>query len=43
LLEVLQRNSRCVNSVIYDGGRYSAEVFENYAPPYYPESKPHYE
>jgi hypothetical protein len=43
LLEVLQRNGRCVNSVIYDGGRYSAGVFENYAPPYYPESKPHYE
>lgn len=42
-LRFFQRNVRSVGSVIYDGGRYEARVFENTAPQRYPEYRPHYE
>ncbi len=43
LLHILQRDKRDVGSVIYDGGRYAAEVFEGHVPAFYPETRPHYE
>jgi hypothetical protein len=42
LLHHLQRNKREVSSVIYDGGRYAAEVHEHNAPEYYPTERPYY-
>ena len=42
LLERLQRHRRRVDSVLYDGGRYTAIVFEWTAPPAFPEVRPHY-
>lgn len=42
LLERLQRHRRRVDSVLYDGGRYTAVVFEWTAPPVFPEVRPHY-
>ena len=43
LLEYLQRHRRPVGSVIYSGGRHEVAVFENFAPPSYPETRPRYE
>lgn len=43
LLNVLQRDKRSVDSVLYSGGRYAAEVYEGLPPHHYPESKPYYE
>ncbi len=43
LMERLQRGKRDVGSVIYAGGRYAAEVFEETAPRAFPETRPHYE
>src|SRR3546814_21082377 len=40
LLERLQRHRRRVDSVLYDGGRYTAIVFEWTAPPAFPEVRP---
>lgn len=42
-LDKLQRHCRDVSSVIYDGGRYAAQVFERNAPDHYPVVRPHYE
>ena len=42
LLERLQRHRRRVDSVLYDGGRYAAIVFEWTAPPAFPEVRPQY-
>lgn len=42
LLERLQRHRRRVDSVLYDGGRFTAVVFEWAAPPIFPEVRPHY-
>lgn len=39
----LQKGKRAVSSVIYDGGRYAAEVHRNFAPGHYPVERPHYE
>lgn len=37
------RQIRPVSSVIYSGGRFEANVFENALPTHYPEERPHYE
>jgi hypothetical protein len=42
-LRRLQRNCRDVGSVLYNGRRYAAEVFERIAPEYYPAERPIYE
>ena len=42
LLERLQSHRRRVDSVLYDGGRYAAIVFQLTAPPAFPEVRPHY-
>lgn len=42
LLERLQRHRRRVDSILYDGGRFTAVVFEWTAPPIFPEVRPHY-
>lgn len=42
LLERLQRHRRRVDSVLYDGGRYTAVVYEWTAPPAYPEVRPRF-
>src|SRR3546814_13293325 len=42
LLERLQRHHRRVDSVLYDGGRYTAVVYEWTAPPAFPEVRPRY-
>jgi len=43
LLTRLQGSKRSVGSVLYDGGRHEAHVYENTAPAHFPESRPHYE
>lgn len=43
LLHRLQRDKRDVGSVLYAGGRYACEIWENTAPAFYPERAPHYE
>src|SRR5262245_8867054 len=43
LLRLVQRSRRDVGSVLYDGGRYAAQVFEDTAPAFYPEARPRYE
>ena len=43
LLSHIQRNLRPVGSVIYDGGRYAADVYPDTAPPFFPATRPHYE
>lgn len=43
LLDMIQRGNRSVSSVIYGGGVYRASVWDTTPPPYYPETKPHYE
>lgn len=43
LLHHLQRNKRSVDSVIYDGGRHEVVVFEDFAPRFFPETRPQYE
>ena len=43
LMERLQRGRRSVESVAYDGGRLAACVFQDTAPPAFPETYPHYE
>lgn len=42
-LNVIQRGARDVSSVIYNGGRYAAEVYEGLPPAAYPETRPFYE
>lgn len=42
LLERLQRHRRRVDSILYDGGRHTAIVYEWTAPPSFPEHRPHY-
>ena len=42
LLERLQRHRRQVDSVLYDGGRHAAIVFEWTAPPAFPPVRPQY-
>lgn len=42
-LDRLQKHVRDVGSVAYDGGRYAAEVHEDFAPAHYPDQRPHYE
>src|SRR3546814_12349377 len=42
LLERLQRHRRRVDSVLYDGGRYTAIVFEWTEPPAFPAVRPHF-
>jgi len=42
LLDRLQRHRRPVDSVLYDGGRYTAIVYEWTAPSAFPEVRPHY-
>lgn len=42
LLERLQRHRRRVDSVLYDGGCYTAVVYEWTAPPTFPEARPQY-
>ena len=43
LLDRLQRRQRDVGSVLYNGGRFRACVFEGTAPADFPEVRPHYE
>jgi hypothetical protein len=43
LLYVLQRGKRDVSSVLYSGGRYAAEVYDDLPPAHYPASRPYYE
>lgn len=43
LLHHLQRHKRSVDSVLYRGGRHEVSVFENVAPPSFPETRPRYE
>lgn len=43
ILSVMQRERRPVCSMAYEGGRYCAEVYDVPPPPYYPETRPHYE
>lgn len=43
LLDVIQRDCRSVGSVLYSGGRYQAEVWDEPPAPYYPATRPHYE
>lgn len=43
LLTRIQRGCRDVSSVLYQGGRYSAQLFENSAPKRFPEYRPVYE
>ncbi|MFG1250071.1 hypothetical protein [Xanthobacter flavus] len=43
LLARLQRSKRSVGSVLYDGGRHEAHVYENTAPAHFPDTRPHYE
>jgi hypothetical protein len=43
LLHTIQRGSREVGSVIYGGGRFTAEVYDTPPPAFYPETRPHYE
>jgi hypothetical protein len=43
LLRVLQWNHPSVSSVLYNGGRYEAQVFEDMAPERFPERTPYYE
>lgn len=43
LLEYLQRHRPDVGSVIYNGGRHSVAVYENFAPKFYPAIRPRYE
>lgn len=42
-LDRLQRDQRDVGSVLYCGGRYSAAVYRDVAPAFYPEERAHYE
>ena len=43
LLERLQCCSRSVGSLLYTGGRHQMCVFEDTAPPRFPQVRPHYE
>ena len=43
LLDIVQDGKRDVGSVLYDGGRYRAELHENIPPAFYPATRPHYE
>lgn len=44
LLRFVQRSLRYKSdSICYRGGEYGAYVYENVAPSYYPEQRPHYE
>ena len=43
LLNVIQKDLPSVTSVLYDGGRYRAWVYDNNAPWVYPANKPYYE
>ncbi|QPI75516.1 hypothetical protein [Sphingobium sp. Cam5-1] len=42
LLDRLQTDKRCVDSLLYSGGRHRAIVFEGTAPAAFPEVPPHY-
>ncbi|KKW90308.1 hypothetical protein [Sphingobium chungbukense] len=42
LLDRLQRHRRHVDSVLYDGGRFTAIVYEWTAPAAFPETRPQY-
>ncbi|PTD15932.1 hypothetical protein [Sphingomonas fennica] len=42
LLDRLQRHRRRVDSVLYNGGRHAAIVYEWIAPPAFPAVRPHY-
>ena len=42
LLERLQRHRRPVDSILYEGGRHTAIVYEWAAPPAFPEVRPQY-
>lgn len=43
ILHQIQRELRSVGSVIYDGGRYAADVFPDNAPPFFPATRHHFE
>lgn len=43
LLHVIQRDARDVSSVLYDGGRMAAEVYDGLPPAFFPETRPYYE
>lgn len=43
LMQRLQRNHRSVGSVVYDGGRFEARVYQRTAPQHFPERRPVYE
>ena len=43
LLTHIERGRRDVASMAYGGGRHRAEVFEDAAPRFFPEERPHYE
>lgn len=43
LLQHLERHKRPVGSVLYHGGRHAVEVYEDFAPKYYPNTCPRYE
>lgn len=43
LLDVIQRDCRDVNSILYHGGRYQAEVWDEPPAPSYPTERPYYE
>jgi len=42
LIERLQRHKRGVDSVLYDGGRHRAIIYERLAPSIFPETRPTY-
>lgn len=41
-LATIQKNARSVSSVLYSGGRYSAMVYKDIAPAYFPTERPYY-
>lgn len=43
LLHRIQRNKRSLGSVLYNGGRYCAQMYTGNAPQYFPAARPYYE
>jgi hypothetical protein len=43
ILAIIQCGKRDLSSVLYVGGRYSAEVYDTLPPPFYPATRPYYE
>jgi len=43
LIQLLQKEKRDIGSVLYHGDRYQYEIWDMYAPKFYPATRPHYE